>query len=152
MTPSHYGRGKIRRECETQKMPKLEKRVFLFLQILVIAGGALLTGYSWSTTISDLPPLIQDWRVGIGLGIVIAFVGGGWMIYDLFRNYVWWAEPVINLSTERDSKYMQGRSVEVAYLNVYNSEEKEITDCYATLEVATNLYGEDMTPINLESV
>ena len=130
-------------------MPTIEKNIFLIFKVFLIIGGAILVAYSWVSTLYGLPFLIKDWRWGLGLGLVLFMGGMGWVILDLYRRYVWWAEPVIVLTSNNDDEHIGGRFVNCSNLKVYNDEETEITDCQATLVLATNLYGGTLDPVNI---
>jgi hypothetical protein len=130
-------------------MPTLEKKIFLASKTLLIAAGSLLTAYSWVSTFYQLPSLIEDWRLALILGNLLLVGGLCWTIADLYRRYVWWAEPEIRMSAKRDADAVAGRFADCAYLIIYNNEESEIAECYATLVDATNLYGETLDAVNI---
>ena len=133
-------------------MATIEKRIFLWGKMFLLIGGAMLASYSWVTTFADVPPIIKDWRLGVGLGLFLLFIGVGWTILDLYRKYVWWAEPDVTLMPyKKDSTDFFGEATAFALLRVTNNEEIAITDCYATLEQATNLYGGHLIHVPIRS-
>lgn len=62
-----------------------------------------------------------------------------------------WTEVEITLTphVKDDSISPFGERMIFALLTVYNEEERPVTDCFATLEEATNLYGGNLIPIEL---
>lgn len=105
-----------------------------------------------SIALSILPNFIDLSFLGknsVGIGIAVFILVVLWYLYDLQRKYLW-VEPDIILTPSilnRTSPFNE--SMAFAILTVFNDEEAEITDCYATLEQAINLYGGDLTPIEL---
>ncbi len=120
-------------------MGKTEKFLYPILQAFSIIGGGILTAYSWVSTFFDLPPIIQDWRWGLGLGIILLVGGMGWKNIDLYRRYVWWSEPEILISPEPIDKYIDGNFYKSAQLKIFNKEELEITKCFATLKFTDDI-------------
>lgn len=121
-------------------------------QILGATGmfiGFLVTGYSWAATVAPLPPIFKNPWHGIGFGILIFFVSALWFMWKYLERFTW-VEPVIILTPtllNRTSPFNE--PTVFALLTVHNDEETQITDCYATLEEATNLYGGDLIPVPL---
>jgi len=94
--------------------------------------GFLIAAYSWATTVSDMKPIFGDWRIGVGFGISIFFISAYLFVYKLFGDYTW-IEPEITLSPKVLPDYSDGSFYQNARLNIYNNEQIEITDCFATL-------------------
>src|SRR5688572_9596276 len=112
-------------------MRKFKKRVWDIIGAIGIIVGILLTSYSWATTFSDAAPLIE-WRLGVGLGILIFFVSALVFIYKLYGNYAW-EDPEITLTAKTNDDDSDHVFYINARLNVYNHEQTPITECYATL-------------------
>ena len=72
--------------------------IWLFLMLI----GMLLSGYSWATTVSELPPIFVDSRYGIGFGIALFFIGTLIFVYRLFGNFLWYEPDVILSSYEKN--------------------------------------------------
>ena len=125
-----------------------KRRIAEAIRIAMLIAGLAISSLSMVSTFGVSIPFIRDWRVGLVVGLAMFFISTLLYILELQGKYLW-SEPEIILSPRRDSDYIYGRSVDVARLTVYNDEETEITNCYATLELATNLYGGDMTPVNI---
>lgn len=104
--------------------------------------GFIIAGYSWATTISDIKPIINDWRIGIGIGILIFFLSTLFFILRLFGNFTW-SEPEIVLTPKVYDDHSDGSFYQNARLNVYNNEQIEITDCFATLIDASDYIEDD---------
>lgn len=117
-------------------VPRAEKIIIPLAKVFLAVVGGFLTAYTWVSTFYDLPPLIQDWRWGLGLGIVLLLGGLGWTLADVYRRYVWWAEPELTLTTNVSDDFADGSLYRNARLSVSNNEETEIAECYATLEYA----------------
>jgi hypothetical protein len=130
-------------------MGKIKDLISPTIKAGFVVAGAALTAYSWVSTFFNLPPIIKDWRWGLGVGLFLFFAGTLWYITDLIRKYVWWAEPKIVFSPKRDNIHKNQKYADSANLIVRNDEKIAITDCFATLVMATNLYGEDMIPMNI---
>lgn len=111
--------------------------------------GVALGGYSWATTISDLPPLIGSWQWGIGIGFFLVVAGLFVFTWRLIGDYLW-TEPEIKLLPNVEEKQVGDRYLKNAVLVMNNSEELSVTECYATLEYSAILYGSDMVPVELD--
>ncbi len=123
-------------------------RIFIvpLIRTTIIFISVILMVYNWMATLVELPPIIKDWRWGLGVGLLL-FIGGiGWVIYDIFANYVWWPKPDIRLTPKIISESLPYHYAEIFCLIVENKEEIELTNCFATINV-TNLYGGDLDPI-----
>lgn len=59
----------------------------------------------------------------------------------------YWPKPTIGLSAKIETRRTQDGVITYANLVARNHGNQEITDCYATLETATYLYGEQLTPV-----
>lgn len=109
--------------------------IWLFLMLI----GMLLSGYSWATTVSELPPIFVDSRYGIGFGIALFFIGTLIFVYRLFGNFLW-HEPDVILSSYEKNISTDESFYKSAILEVHNDEEIPITRCFATLEVADDVH------------
>lgn len=118
-------------------MGKIKRILFEIFGAIGMLLGFLIAGYSWATTVSDIQPIIGDWRIGVGIGILIFFLSALFFILRLFGNFIW-AEPEITLSPKVYDDYSDSSFYQNARLNVYNNEQIEITDCFATLIYATD--------------
>ena len=113
-------------------------------QIRQIAGGVMLIGgvlfasYSWATTISEFPPLIKDWRLGVGVGLFLFFIGCLIIIYELYGNFLWYETDITLSSYGKDISTNESFD-KLAILEVYNNEELPIK-CFATLEIADDVH------------
>ena len=105
--------------------------------------------YNWVSTLYELPALIKDWRWGLGLGLFLFIAGTTWVVIDLYRKYVWWAEPTIKLQPVVEDEVISNGSIRNICLRVINDEETEITYCYATVVNVYSLYGAEMLPIEI---
>jgi len=115
-------------------MPTIKKSISLLIKILFIFGGAMITAYSTVSTFLDLPPIIHDWRYGFVLGLLLFMGGVGWIVFDLYRRYVWWSQPKAKLIPNTEHELKDFMITKHAYLYVFNEEDLPITDCYATIE------------------
>lgn len=122
-------------------MAKPKNFVLLFFKVLFVVGGSILTTYSLVTTFVNIPPIIQDWRIGVGFGLLGFFIGMSWIVFDLYRRYVWGSEPDIEITTHREHFDVQGYTA--AWLNIKNMEQMDITSCYARLMSADVIYYVD---------
>ena len=58
--------------------------------------GVLIASYSWMTTFGNVPLVINDWRWGVGFGLLVFFVSATLFIYKLYSVSTW-AEPEVRL-------------------------------------------------------
>jgi len=72
-------------------------------------------------------------RIGFLIGILVVL----WYILESELISVW-ATPEVEINHHRQSNYVEGKWV--TQLEISNLEEVEITNCYATLEKADNVY------------
>jgi hypothetical protein len=86
---------------------------------------------------------VPNWGALI-LGVLIAA-----MYIGAYRRLspIYWPQPKITFQTRVETIEGETGPVSMAVLEAYNQEDAPITDCVATLETATNLYGEQMTPV-----
>lgn len=125
-------------------------QIFGAIGILI---GFLVTGYSWATTVSDIPPIVSDSRLGVGFGLLITFLSMLVFVYKLYGNFLW-SEPEINvIPAERgEDEYKDGEFYKIARLEIFNNEEMEITKCYAILECADDIYSSNGKAIKLSLI
>lgn len=129
-------------------MIKIEKVLYTTIQTIFVISGPLIAILGWVFTFVDVPRSLKDlpW---ILIGNMLFFIGISWVVYDLYRKYVWWAEPIIKLMPKKDVEFHSTSFEYLAYLVVRNEEEIEITECCASLQKATNLYGENLDPVDI---
>ncbi len=86
---------------------------------------------------------LPNWLSGILMVLSIALFEGAYKRLSVY----YWPKPTIVLSSKVETRSTQDGIVTYASLVARNQEDQEITDCYATLETATYLYGAQMTPV-----
>lgn len=86
---------------------------------------------------------LPNWLAGFLIILSVALFDGA---YRRLGAY-YWPKPTIALSSKVETRRTQDGVVTYASLVARNQEGQEITDCYATLETATYLYGPQMTPV-----
>jgi hypothetical protein len=129
-------------------MIKIKKILYTSIQALLVVGGLLIAVLGWVFTFVDVPQSVKNFP-WILIGNILFFFGTAWVVYDLYRKYVWWAEPVIKLTPKMNVEFQSSTSENLAYLVVQNEEEIELTECHASLQKAINLYGENLDPVDI---
>ncbi len=91
--------------------------------------------------------LIMSWLPNwAGLLLIVMVIA----LYDgAFRRLApyYWPKPTLTFSTQVETQTTPDGEVTYASLVAHNEEDHEITDCVATLETGTNLFGPQMTPM-----
>ena len=112
--------------------------------MLFVIGGVMLVASNVSMI---FPSIVTDWRIAFGIGNTIFIAFAIWTIYDLYKKYVDWSEPKLNLvptpEDEQDKFYVSKH----IYIYVYNNEKRPVTDCHATIEWA-KLWQDDGREVN----
>jgi hypothetical protein len=121
-------------------MGKIRKGIMLFIKPFAVFGGVIMMAYSYITPFIGIPPITQDWRLGLVFGLILFIIGMFCYVFDLYRQYVWWAKPEIEILYFKKDFFNHGDFGLIAQLEIKNKEEIEITDCYATLETASDIY------------
>lgn len=119
-------------------MPIFKNNISILIKVLLAFGGILLLIWEWLTLFIDIPPLIQDLRIGFGLGILAFIIGTGWTIFDLYSNYVLGSNPNIKITCLHENFPVQGYTT--AWLEIKNMEQTDITNCYARLMSLEEIY------------
>jgi len=86
---------------------------------------------------------LPNWVSGILILLSIGLFEGAFRRLSVY----YWPKPTIGLSSKVETRSTQEGIVKYVNLVARNQENQEITDCYATLETATYLYGPQMTPV-----
>lgn len=125
-----------------------KSRIWDIVGAIGMISGFAVAGYSWATTVSDLPPIVNDWLVGFGIGFVIFCLSSVLFIYKLYGAFVW-AEPDVEITHLKKEAYSHA-FYWIAQLEIRNKEEIEITNCYATVEEAKDVYGVEIDGDNVK--
>ncbi len=86
---------------------------------------------------------LPNWALVVLLVLLVAVFDGAYRL--LSPEY--WLKRTVVLSTKVETKHVPDGVVIMASLVARNQENQAITDCFATLEAATNLYGMQLTPL-----
>ena len=86
---------------------------------------------------------VPNWGVVALAVLILAMFEGAFQALSPFL----WPQPKISFLTRVETRDGESGPVSTATLEAFNQEDAAITDCVATLETATNLYGEQMTPV-----
>lgn len=125
-------------------MEKAKNKLLSFFKALSIIGGIFMMIISNVVNFYELPFMIDDWRIALGIGLFLFIFGTLWILYDLYRKYVWWSKPKVSLEILRKEVFEVDKSPFVmAQIKVENKEEREISDCYATIESITEIFQSD---------
>jgi hypothetical protein len=99
----------------------------------------LVEGFGWiSQTLAWLANgTFANWVLILVAVLAVAIFEGA---YRSLGPYLW-PKPRMAFSTSVDSRIVKDRTIMYASLEAHNLQEHEITECYATLESATSIYG-----------
>lgn len=113
--------------------PQLQGYVDLLERNVVAAPVMAWLSLSW----------LPNWAILLLIVVIVALYTGAFRAL----SPVYWPQPKISFLTRVETRDTETGPVTYATLEAFNQEDAAITDCVATLETATNLYGEQMTPV-----
>lgn len=117
------------------------RKLLRFAEILFIIAGWIMSAVSYVSLFSDVKIFDVDWRIALGIGLFVAFVGTIFTILDLYKTYVWSENPTIHLVADAPVYISNdAREYHSFILSVFNDENLDISECFATLEYAADIY------------